>query len=289
MPANSPTSTSTTRSPNFPSIGFPEALERAKRIYEQDRQHATTGETAAKHWGLKWTGQSKRYVGALRAYGLLDSHGKGGISISDSARKLFVLPDGDPERAPIIRELALKPQIFRKVLDRYGTHLPSRETLIAKLILEWGFASENAAGRFIDSITSTLSIIPVDPSEAVSNTGGAMPAQESPTMPPPSAAAPYPAAPQSPTIPPHVAPQPPAVGPAPPAPGFGGEDRPDEPPTTPHAWTLNLGGGVAAVLTVRPQLTPKQRDNLKKQVELWLEIEAEDVTKPGSSSQGDEE
>lgn len=147
------------RSPNYPALTFTEALERAEKIYKKEKRNPVSQEIAGQHIGYqKLNGATYQAFGALRRYGLLMA-GKGDLRISDDAHFIFVHPPDHPDRLAKMRELAMAPALFHKILGAFPDGLPSDENLIAKLQTdEWGFKSKDAARAAVRSLRDAVRI-----------------------------------------------------------------------------------------------------------------------------------
>lgn len=129
------------RSPAYPAITLDDALERARVLYEKEGKHPALVRTAASHWGYKpKSSGGLTVISALRAYGLLVAEGAG------AERKVRLSDDGiaivrderevSPERDIKIASLALKPKILLEMWNKYGTKLPSEDTVKHFLVVE---------------------------------------------------------------------------------------------------------------------------------------------------------
>lgn len=145
------------RGPKWPAFNVTDALNKSKVIYSFEKKSPTTADVMLGHLGFKTrTGPANRTLAALRQYGLLEKKGKL-YHISDSAWKIFILPENDPERQQLIRSLALKPALFRELVALYSDGLPSDATLRSYLILNKGF-NENTVGRLINIFKANVDI-----------------------------------------------------------------------------------------------------------------------------------
>lgn len=143
-PADSAVNKKRDRSPNYPPIGFPAALELAKKIYDKEGRAEVLPEIAAKHIGYtSMNGRAVRVLSALKAYGLF-SEQNGQLKISDQGLTAMVYPEASSERQEALRELALRPPIFQTLMERFGEHLPSDDNFKAKLITEFYFMDDAA-------------------------------------------------------------------------------------------------------------------------------------------------
>src|SRR5579863_976325 len=147
------------RSPNYPTIGLPEAIKRIKAIYQQERRNSMPSEVAAKHLGYtSLNGHARSVLSALKKYGLLVSDkGQGQVKVSDDAVAICVYQEGAPERSEAIKRAAQKPEIFREILKDFPDGLGSEANLRAKLITKRGF-TESAANTFIRALKETIQL-----------------------------------------------------------------------------------------------------------------------------------
>ena len=151
---------SRTRSPAYPYIALPNALEKAAVLWQVEGRHAAAVNVAMQHWGYKEdssTGYS--CVAALKKFGLVDHEGMGDtrqVKLSDLA--LTILLDQDPdsdERRGALRAAALGPRIHTELWERYGTELPSDQSLKRYLVLERGF-NEASVDELLDEYKQTM-------------------------------------------------------------------------------------------------------------------------------------
>lgn len=132
------------RSPNYPIIPISQALTRLRQIYKQDRRAFTTSSAILEHMGYSTKGKAGksgtggRMVSALRQYGLLDEKNDQ-FRVSDVGFKILELPEDSEERAELIKQAALKPSIFSKILAYYKGEVPSDTALRSHLVLHEGF------------------------------------------------------------------------------------------------------------------------------------------------------
>jgi len=122
------------RSPNYPAIGLPEAIERARKIYEKEHTHKAASDVVAKAIGYSGlNGKSLTVISALKKYGLLEEAGKD-LRISQAALTILVDPPNSQERISAIRKAATEPTLFAELQKQYGDTLPSDENLRSYLL-----------------------------------------------------------------------------------------------------------------------------------------------------------
>jgi hypothetical protein len=126
------------RSPNYPAISLPDALERVAAVYRALHTHAGPREVIAKGMGFNTlNGASATAISALHKYGLLE---KNGDDIKVSERALRILhPHSPEEKAEAIREAATAPQLFAELAERFPGRLPNEE-LLRNYLVRNGFA-----------------------------------------------------------------------------------------------------------------------------------------------------
>ena len=178
---------SRTRSPAYPYIALPNALEKAAVLWQVEGRHAAAVNVAMQHWGYKEdssTGYS--CVAALKKFGLVDHEGMGDtrqVKLSD--RALAILLDKDPDsdgRRDALRAAALGPRIHAELWERYGTELPSDQSLKRYLVLERGF-NEAAVDELLDEYKQTMTFAGLNVATGAAGTNAA-------ALPPPLRATP---------------------------------------------------------------------------------------------------
>lgn len=145
------------RSPNFPSISLPEALKRAKTVYEKDRRNAVSAGVVMEHlgYGKNVSGSAGRVLSALRQYGLLDDTPDDKYRVSDNAYFILTLPDESTKRWEAIGKSATKPAVFKEILKKYVDGLPSDSALREYLIAERAF-NPASVDNFIRALKGTI-------------------------------------------------------------------------------------------------------------------------------------
>ena len=148
------------RSPSFPFISLPEALHRARELYEAERRNPVHPDVAVAHWGYaRSSSGGKQTIAALRAYGLLEDL-RGELRLTDRAQHILVREPGSTERNDLLRSAALSPPLFSKLWDRYGTDTPSRSWLVHELKV-----NERTVEELLRSYRETLQYASLLPGE----------------------------------------------------------------------------------------------------------------------------
>jgi len=159
------------RSPNYPMYALEEAIAKMKVIYQHEKRNFTTGAVIQKHLGYKEGGSlGGRALSALKQYGLVEER-SGTYGLSEKGFLFTYAEENSPERAIALREVALKPQVFKELIDTYPSGLPSDATLKAHLIGKKGF-NPTAVDDFIRIFRETISLAKVVPGEYTSSQPG---------------------------------------------------------------------------------------------------------------------
>lgn len=144
------------RSPNYPAVALPEALQRTKLFFDTDGKAGAPTETAAKHIGFSSAhGQALSVLAALKSFGLLEDR-NGRVVPTQRAIEILHLPDQDPRKAEALMAAAAAPTIYKQLIHQYrDTGLPSDDTLKAELIAYKGF-NPKSVGDFVKGFKETL-------------------------------------------------------------------------------------------------------------------------------------
>lgn len=145
------------RSPNYPAISLPKAIELAGKIYHREHTHKTAPEVVAKAIGYSGlNGASLSAISALKKFGLLEEVGKE-LKISTDALTILVDPKDSAARIEAIKRAAFSPVLFSEFQKQYGETLPSDEALRA-FLLKKGFAP-NTVDAPIRSYRETVALV----------------------------------------------------------------------------------------------------------------------------------
>ncbi len=146
------------RSPNYPVLSLPEAIERIGRVHARERQHPASREVIMK--GMGYGGVHGASLGALSAavkYGLLEQKGKGeDYRVSDRAVAILH-PHDAAEKAQAIKAAARSPRLFGELLDHFKGDLPSDDNLRAYLVRR--SFSQIALTVVIQSFRDTIDLV----------------------------------------------------------------------------------------------------------------------------------
>ncbi len=149
-----------TRSPNFPAVSLEKSLSWAQTLFDKYARNPIAAEIAIK--ALNYSPKSShglQATAALAAYGLVQVEGLGAdkkIAVSDLAFKILAdKRNFSPEREAAIREAALKPSIFQKIIEHYPQSLPADDALEWELVSTYKF-NKASVRDFIAAFKGTL-------------------------------------------------------------------------------------------------------------------------------------
>jgi hypothetical protein len=157
------------RSPNYPSMSLPTAIERARALYKRDGKAAIPIESAVRAWDYtSLNGRSLRALGALRAYGLLEYPEPKKVKLTARALTILLEPDVSFDRMTAVQEAALTPPIFAQLREQYSDGMPSDQSMISALVR--GNFNEEAATKLISAFRATMDLAFDSDSQEVSGT-----------------------------------------------------------------------------------------------------------------------
>jgi len=143
------------RSPGYPMISLDEAVQKAKTLWDKDKNNYIPLAAAYEHLGYKSQGgYSARIIAALKKFELI-SEKQNAIKLTEEAVDLALHNQSDERYIEIIKKLALKPAIYEKIFNKYNGTIPSDSTLRIELIKEHQFNPESVED-FISSFRKTI-------------------------------------------------------------------------------------------------------------------------------------
>ncbi|MBU3666210.1 MAG: hypothetical protein FGM15_10110 [Chthoniobacterales bacterium] len=151
-----PANVKRTRSPAYPAIGLPQAMEILAIIFRNFQGHAAPVEAVGEAVGMKAGGSSLNVrLAALKKFELLEelegAKGAGkSYRVTNLAKDLLVLPKESPERNEALRKAALMPVIYEALWTRFGPELPSDSLIRAYLVRERNFNAHQVDGMIAD-------------------------------------------------------------------------------------------------------------------------------------------
>ncbi|MCB2100131.1 MAG: hypothetical protein KDE22_04630 [Rhodobacterales bacterium] len=117
-----------TRSPNYPAISLPFAIEKISTLYKNMHTHPGPRDVIAKAMGYaSLNGSSMTVISALHKYGLLEGRGDE-VKISDRAM-CILHPESHEERVTAISDAASDPHLFVELDEKFPGRTPNDELL----------------------------------------------------------------------------------------------------------------------------------------------------------------
>lgn len=121
------------RSPSYPQMSLPEAIEKVALLHKSIGAHQTSREVVAKGMGYNGlSGASATAIGVLNRYGLLDGRGDD-VRLSDRAMAIL-LPHSPQEKQEALRAAALEPDLFRELSEKFPGGTSNNELLVNYLM-----------------------------------------------------------------------------------------------------------------------------------------------------------
>mgnify|MGYP000291459020 CR=1 FL=1 len=106
-------------SPSYPHVPLEKALERARKIFEEDRTNVIDRETAAKHVGYSSiSGASDKMLATLANYGLLEPSGKGQVRLTALALDIFA-PENESSKKKALYLAGTSPSLFALIDESF--------------------------------------------------------------------------------------------------------------------------------------------------------------------------
>ena len=141
------------RSPNYPAISLPEAIELVTKLYQRERRSPVDAERAALALGYNsLSGASRTKLSGLRKFDLVEDTGNG-IRVSDLTMRILH-PESPDEKQDALLQAATAPALFRDLAELRGA---SDENLISRLVRQ-GF-TEAGAKLAVASFRKTMSLV----------------------------------------------------------------------------------------------------------------------------------
>lgn len=165
-----------TRSPAYPGISLEGAIKRTRELYIQDKMNPVPLAIVVKRWGYKPKSSAGLITAAaLKSFGLVRDSGTGSerkLQVTERAHKFFLDTRQDSqERDQIIKDAALSPKIHSSLWKKWGTDLPSDETLDHALKADWAF-NPNSVSDFIKEYKDTIRFAKLTKHDSLSASNG---------------------------------------------------------------------------------------------------------------------
>ena len=142
------------RSPNYPAMSLPDAIDRVRTIHKAEGKNSMGRETIAKLLGFSGiNGASATAISAISKYGHLEAAGEGESRVSELAVSILY-PEDAAEKQSSLADAAFRPVLFREVREKWPDRPPSDENLRSYLVKK-GFA-QNALDGVIRIYRETI-------------------------------------------------------------------------------------------------------------------------------------
>lgn len=147
------------RSPSYPYINLETAVDKLQTMYDFTHKTPVMVATMLPHWGFE-TGKSAngmKLIAALKSFGLIDTSGKKDqrkIEITDTGFKIINLEMGSESRNQLIKECALKPEMYQYMWNYYE-ELPHFEAIKSHLVVDKRFNGTAVKG-FLNDYKRTI-------------------------------------------------------------------------------------------------------------------------------------
>jgi hypothetical protein len=142
------------RSPNYPALALPQAIESARELWNAEKRTPVSHETAAKAMGFQaLSGPARVTIGALRQYGLIDKSEKGHVRISE--RAVTLLHGNEADRAQALADAAASPDLFQQLMDE---HREASENAIRSYLITKKSFSEDGARKAAKAFRETIDL-----------------------------------------------------------------------------------------------------------------------------------
>ena len=145
------------RSPNYPALSLPAAIDAVAKIYAAEQHLAAPKEVVAKHLGyVSFHGLAGRIVSAIEKYGLLEDVNGDKVKVSPLAMSIL-FPSTPEEKKRAINDAAFKPPLFAAIKEEWHGQRPSDQNLRVYLVRK-KFGSD-ALDRVIEVYKETIDLV----------------------------------------------------------------------------------------------------------------------------------
>lgn len=146
------------RSPKYPSMSLPEAIDRVRKIHVPERTNPIARETAAQHIGYSGiSGAADQALGTLIQFGLIERVGTGEVRASQLAVDILH-PASETSRAEALEISARHSPVFRDLMERYPPEHHISETALRSHLVREGFF-DRAISAVIKAYTQTAAFL----------------------------------------------------------------------------------------------------------------------------------
>ena len=158
QPTAGPTKPPKDRSPSFPFISLPTAIERLVAYEAKFGRHATPANKAGLAWEMKEaSSQAAQTLAALKSYGMVDYQGAGPgrlTNLTEDGRN-YLRAQQDSIKKDLIRRFALTPKAIAAYWHEWGAKRPIDAVCLDQLVLKAKF-TQSAADTFLRVYDATV-------------------------------------------------------------------------------------------------------------------------------------
>ncbi|QAY77576.1 hypothetical protein [Sphingosinicella sp. BN140058] len=145
------------RSPRYPVISLPEAIDRVAKVYAADHRNKIPKALVAEHMGYQGlNGKSLGIISAIAKYGLLEG-GVNSMWVTPLAVDILERESSDPERLQALRTAAGNVELYNDIDEQFSGKV-SDQAIRSYLITKRSFLPESAE-RLIRSYRETKELV----------------------------------------------------------------------------------------------------------------------------------
>lgn len=146
------------RSPNYPSYSLRESVIFLERLYSKYKGNEIHTDDAIVQMGHSPTSSTaSRALASMFSFGLLDSRGSSKskfVRASLLGQQILLEEENSQERVSLLQKAILNDASMLSIYEKWGTDIPSEETIKKSLQLEMGYSPEGAK-RFASVIVES--------------------------------------------------------------------------------------------------------------------------------------
>lgn len=146
------------RSPSFPFIGLPAAIDRLVAFEQKFGRHPTPANKVGLAWDMKESSsQAQQTLAALKSFGMVEYDGSGPARlarISDDGRN-FLRAQQDSVKREYVRKFAMTPKVIANYWASWGAKRPIDPVCLDELVLKAKF-TQSAAETFLRVYDNTV-------------------------------------------------------------------------------------------------------------------------------------
>ena len=165
------------RSPSFPFVGLPTAVDRLVAFEQKFGRHPTPANKVGLAWEMKEaSSQAQQTLAALKSFGMIEYSGSGPsrlASISEDGRN-FLRAQQDSIKRQYIQKFALTPKAIASFWASWGAKRPIDPVCLDELVLKAKF-TQGAAETFLRVYDSTVAFAGLSDSDSESEGEGVLP------------------------------------------------------------------------------------------------------------------